>query len=137
MMAGDRLFVHPSNMKLIGKSKIFEVPHPEVFGVDKCYIGFAGNAGAFGTIISWLSTPEEKQPRFSGVEMLLLTNNGEILHGTTLRNFMHITEPHYAIGSGMMYAQAAMSAGKTPFEAVKIAAKHDIYTGGPFNKLDM
>lgn len=137
MMAGDRLFVHSSGMKMIGRTKIYEVPHPEVFGVDKCFIGFAGNTDAFGTVVSWLWTPEERQPTVSGIEMVLLTGDGEILHGTSLRNFMHIDEPHCAIGSGSAYAQAAMALGKTPYEAVEVAAKYDVNTGGPFNKLEM
>jgi hypothetical protein len=36
----------------------------------------------------------------------------------------------FAIGSGCKYAMAAMACGKTPAEAVKIAAKFDSFTGG-------
>lgn len=36
----------------------------------------------------------------------------------------------FAIGSGSKYAMAAMACGKTPAEAVKIAAKFDCFTGG-------
>lgn len=38
--------------------------------------------------------------------------------------------PHYSIGSGSDYALAAMDAGASALEAVKIAAKRDIYSGG-------
>lgn len=36
----------------------------------------------------------------------------------------------FAIGSGAKYAMAAMACGKTPAEAVKVAAKFDPFTGG-------
>lgn len=41
----------------------------------------------------------------------------------------------FAIGSGSRYAMAAMACGKTPAEAVKIAAKFDPFTGGPVRTL--
>lgn len=36
----------------------------------------------------------------------------------------------FAIGSGCKFAMAAMACGKTPAEAVRIASKLDVYTGG-------
>lgn len=36
----------------------------------------------------------------------------------------------YAVGSGREIALGALDAGKTPVEAVKIACKRDIYSGG-------
>lgn len=36
----------------------------------------------------------------------------------------------FAIGSGAKYAMAAMACGKTPAEAVRVAAKFDPFTGG-------
>lgn len=41
----------------------------------------------------------------------------------------------YAIGSGEEYAMGAMLAGCSALEAVKIAAKLDVYTGGPVRTL--
>ena len=35
-----------------------------------------------------------------------------------------------AIGSGSSYAQAALDAGATPYQAVKAAAKRNVFTGG-------
>lgn len=45
-------------------------------------------------------------------------------------NFDRITEEYDAIGSGQAFALAAMDAGATACEAVKIAAKRDPGTGG-------
>jgi ATP-dependent protease HslVU (ClpYQ) peptidase subunit len=69
--------------------------------------------------------------------MLMLTNRKEFFHATTLSNWMLINQPFFAIGSGMQFAIAAMEAGKTPYEAVKIASKHDPHTGMGFNQLTM
>lgn len=41
----------------------------------------------------------------------------------------------YAIGSGEEFAMGAMLAGSTAAEAVKIASKLDVYTGGPVRTL--
>jgi hypothetical protein len=43
-----------------------------------------------------------------------------------------------AIGSGASYAQAALDAGATPYQAVKAAAKRNVFTGGKviIHKLD-
>ncbi|MBS1586963.1 MAG: hypothetical protein JSS82_15620 [Bacteroidetes bacterium] len=39
-------------------------------------------------------------------------------------------KPPFAWGSGSGIAKGAMAAGRSPREAVKIATKHDLYTGG-------
>jgi len=41
----------------------------------------------------------------------------------------------FAIGSGSEFALGAMHAGATPLEAIRIASKLDIYTGGPLDVL--
>ena len=42
MMVGDKQFTHASGMKLTGKTKVYEVPHPDVFQCKRAFIGFAG-----------------------------------------------------------------------------------------------
>jgi len=137
MMVGDKQFTHASGMKLTGKTKVYEVPHPDVFQCKRAFIGFAGNADAFGKALGWLHDPTTKAPKLRDVEMLLLTDKGEILHGTTMHNWLQIPQPFMAIGSGMHYAMGAMAAGKDPYEACKIASKHDSNTGCGFVKLTM
>lgn len=137
MMAGDRLFTHASNMKLTGKTKIYEVPYPDLFDCKKAIIGFAGGADSIGRVMNWLYDPGSKPPRLNGVEMVVLTDKGKIMHGSSVHHFTEVCDKFFAIGSGMTYAQAAMAAGKDPYEAVKIAAQFDSYTGGPFNKLTL
>lgn len=113
-------------------SKVLEVP-PEVaktvFQVDKCFIGFAGNLDSWGDVVHWFHDITQKPPRCKGLEFLMLTDKKQLYHGTNMTNWVLLSEPHFAIGSGMDFAIAAMSAGKTPLEACKIAGKHDIKTG--------
>lgn len=137
MMAADRQFTHGSEMKLLGRTKIIEVPLPELFSCKRAFIGFAGNADIWGTIVGWLHDPTTKPPKCREIEFLMLTDRGTIMHGTNMVNWLEICQPYFAIGSGVQYAQAAMSCGKTPIEAVKIASKHDAMTGMGFNKLIM
>jgi len=45
-------------------------------------------------------------------------------------DFREIQGSFYSIGSGRKFALAAMECGKSPREAVEIAIKYDIYSGG-------
>lgn len=137
MMAGDRQFTHSSGMKMIGRTKIIDLPMPEIFDAKRAFIGFAGSVDMWGDVINWLVDPTGKPPKCKNLEMLMLTDKGVIMHGTNLTNWTEICDKHYAIGSGMMFAQAAMAAGKTPYDAVKIANKYDPMTGMGYNKLVM
>jgi hypothetical protein len=131
-MACDLQFTHSGGIKFKGKTKIIEL-RPEVakaiFDVKKAYIGFCGNADIWGEIVSWYSSPGDKLPKTKGIELLLLTDEHKIYHGTTLANWMEIPEPFFSIGSGMHLAIGAMADGASPKEAVKIASKHDPNTG--------
>jgi ATP-dependent protease HslVU (ClpYQ) peptidase subunit len=61
--------------------------------------------------------------------ILVLTKHGELFtYESGVR--MEVKEPFYAIGTGAAAAMGAMYAGKTPKEAVKIAKKIDVNTGG-------
>lgn len=137
-MAGDKQFT-TSGTKLIGRTKIYELSPAGCvnFNAKKIFVGFCGNADNFGNAIHWLNNPDQKPPKVKNIEMLMLNNRKEIFHATTLSNWMFINQPFFAIGSGMQFAIAAMEAGKTPYEAVKIASKHDPHTGMGFNHLDM
>jgi hypothetical protein len=140
MMAGDRQFTHNGGMKMLGKTKIYEIPESSamsIFDTKRVFVGFCGNADNFATAVGWLHLPEGKPPKVKDIEMLLLNDKGQIFHATNLVNWMRICSPFYSIGSGMHFAQAAMAAGKDPYEAVKIASTLDPSTGMKFNKLEM
>lgn len=131
-MACDLQFTHSEGIKFKGKTKIIDL-NPAVakamFGVDRALIGFCGAADIWGNIVAWYDKPDDKPPKCKDIEFLMLTSKGKIYHATTLTNWMEITEPHFSIGSGMHLAIAAMEAGASPKEAVKIASKHDPNTG--------
>jgi hypothetical protein len=105
-----------------------------MFGTKQAYIGFSGNADQWGEVISWFSDPSGKPPKCSKIEFLMLNYKKQIFHATNLRNWMLIPEKHFAIGSGMQFALAAMTAGQTPLEACKTSSKHDPMTGLGFQE---
>lgn len=134
-MACDLQFSYQGNRKLKGKTKILELEGDvckSVFNTKKAFLGFAGNADVWGEIVGWFSDPTDKFPKCKNIEFLLLTNEKKLYHGTNMRNWMLLPESHFAIGSGGDYALAAMTAGKSPLDAVKIASKHDPMTGMGF-----
>jgi ATP-dependent protease HslVU (ClpYQ) peptidase subunit len=140
MMAGDKQFTYRQTTKMKGKTKIYEVPTPaakSMFNAGKAFIGFAGDTNQIGRVLGWLYDTNNKPPKLGAIDMLVLTDKKQIFHATTLRNWLEIHEPFFAIGSGMNFALAAMAAGSSPYEAVKIASKYDPWTGMGFNKLEM
>ena len=121
------------NHKFKGSSKILSlegsVPQ-NMFGVNKAFIGFSGDASAWGSIVSFFALGAEgKPPKCKNIEFLMLTDRNQMHHSMDLCNWMYIPEKHFAIGSGSDFAIGAMSAGSTPKEAVVLASKHDIHTG--------
>lgn len=131
-IACDLQFTHSSGTKMKGLTKILTVGKEaaqEIFGVDGAYIGFSGNTNSFGEIVNWFHDRTQKQPKCGGVELLMLTSEGKLFTGTNLRNWTYLPAGSHAIGSGSQFAIGAMESGKTPGEAVKVASKHDIYTG--------
>lgn len=134
-IACDLQFTYGGSTKFKGRTKVLTVEGriaDDMFGVKKAYIGFSGNADRWGQVVSWFSDPSGKPPKCRDIEFLMLNDKKQIFHGTNLRNWMLLPDPHFAVGTGMQFAIAAMSAGKTPLEACKIASKHDIYTGQGF-----
>jgi ATP-dependent protease HslVU (ClpYQ) peptidase subunit len=131
-IACDLQFTHSGGIKFKGKTKVVDLK-PEVaksiFGAKRVLIGFAGNADIWGELVAWFAVPTDKPPKLKNIELLMLTDEGKIYHGTNLQNWMQIDEPYFSIGSGMHLAIAAMAAGATPAEAVRIASKHDPNTG--------
>jgi ATP-dependent protease HslVU (ClpYQ) peptidase subunit len=66
------------------------------------------------------------------VELIELRHDGIWVYEGTLIP-AKIKNDHYAIGTGAGYAIAAMHLGKSPKEAVEIAAIYDPGTGGPID----
>lgn len=131
-IACDLQFTHATGIKFKGHTKIIQIDEKlcnTLFGCDKAYVGFCGNADIWGNVVQWLSNPDGKPPKCKQIEMVLLTEKGQIYHGTDLTNWMSLNLDKFAIGSGMHLALAAMESGKTPRQAITVASKYDPNTG--------
>ncbi len=72
----------------------------------------------------------QQQPKDDGFD-LLLACNGEVFQITNDFTLLRTSTGIYGIGSGADYAVGALMAGATVEEAIKIAVKLDINSGGP------
>jgi hypothetical protein len=70
------------------------------------------------------------------IEMLELRRDGIWVYESTLIP-ARIKNDFYAIGTGSGYAIAALHLGKSPKEAVEIAALYDPLTGGPIDCMSL
>lgn len=123
-------------IKLKGGSKITEVGGTiakELFGVDRVLIGYCGTAAELGNMNRWLSNPTTKPPVFRNGNMLMLSKRG-LFFSENLIDWHPVNQKYYAMGSGGAFALGALEAGKTPLEAVKVASKHDAFTGMGFKE---
>lgn len=83
---------------------------------------------------TYLQIPESVMDELDNFNALVITPNGEVLMYEGSRFSMPIQAP-CAIGSGSEYALAAMACGKTAEEAVEIAIKFDICSGGEIDSI--
>lgn len=131
-IACDLQFTYGENVKMKGASKIIEFKGPwckQFFNAEYAYVGFAGNVNKWCEVVSWITVSVDKIPKLKGIELLALTSNNELFYGSGLTHWMRLERPFFAIGSGSHLALGAMEAGKSPMEAVKVAAQHDVFTG--------
>lgn len=138
-IACDRQFSHSGGHIFRGRTKIYELPPvtcEQFFDCKKAAVGFAGNADQIVTALEFLFDPMEGAcPKVKGLELVALTDNYDIWTSFTLRNWMLVDQSYYAIGSGTQFALGALASGKSPLEAVKIAAKNDSNTGMGFREI--
>lgn len=76
-------------------------------------------------------------PDMSECTLMLLRPNGKMEYLEAGLVALPLTDKFMAIGSGSTAAMAAMMAGCSALEAVKIAAKLDDGTSGPFHTLKL
>lgn len=129
-MASDLQFTE-GNMKWKGITKIFKFPaHPNTFGECAFIGGFAGTASSLVAVAEFFSLPETtKPPKIKDLRGLILTEKGDIFAFDDYGMWLRMDQPYAAIGSGAAFALGAMANGATPKEAVRIAMKHDAFTG--------
>lgn len=104
---------------------------------DGGLVGGTGNLAHILKIFRWAEGGLRRgnRPEFNGdgadAECLLVKGDGTIWLLDEELEPMQFEDPFLAIGSGGPYAMAAMECGRTPEEAVEVAAKFDAATSGP------
>lgn len=101
--------------------------------------GLIGSSGKLADILKiqrWAEAgfPDEGKPDFGDegeFECLIVTGAGEIYLLDEEMELMPFFDPFIAVGSGGAYAMAAMECGKSPEDAVRVAAKYDANTSEP------
>jgi len=117
-------------LKTASKALILEEEKAsKLFDCREAVVAFSGSVNEWGKFIEWASDISQKLPRFSDIEFLMLTNRKQIYVSRNFKNWLQIQNKHHSIGTGSQFALGALEAGKSPEEAIKIASKHDIYTG--------
>jgi len=103
---------------------------------DGVLLGGCGSTQDCHLVAEWLKGGQEgKLPRSLEADFIIVLPNGSILIAEGRFPPFPLTAKFAAIGSGSPVAMGAMEAGATALEAVKIAAKHDGGTSGPFHTL--
>lgn len=119
-------------------------PYIQPFSAEKMHkVGkeLIGGAGCYGEILAFVNwypkkhRPGASEPILEHTEMLVVS----LAKITCWEHsfFPFEIPPPAAIGSGAGYAIAAMKAGATPVEAVRIAAELDPFTGGEIVEISL
>ena len=93
--------------------------------------GFAGEVQQGIIALRWLKDQSKPKPSPQDLKEMsaLIIRDGKAYHMSDMCELIPVGKP-CAIGSGGEFAMGAMLAGATAIEAVKIAAKLDVNTGG-------
>jgi ATP-dependent protease HslVU (ClpYQ) peptidase subunit len=91
--------------------------------------GCAGLTHECSAYTRWING-EIAQPNFTEISIMSIDRRGRIWHTNQTMIWTQIKAKHWAIGAGCDYALGAMAAGKSAFDAVKIASMLDVTTGG-------
>lgn len=123
-MAADTL-INGSGVKHGHVTKLYQAENGDIIGV-------AGSAFRILPFIEWYNgdrkTPFEADPE--NFEALVLTTHGTIHAFNHAGDYIIESGPNAAAGSGSAVALGALDAGASPQEAVEIACRRDLYTGG-------
>lgn len=123
-LAGDAQSTNGDSITGESRRKVFPLP-------DGSIIGAAGRTrDAERAARELLDNPRDPAKMSGDYTLLRLHRNGRVeVYEGELTSPIRVTAP-YAIGSGWVAAKAAMMAGADAREAVRIASKIDVYTGG-------
>lgn len=111
-----------------GNLKYF-APRLKVKRVGKHLVGTAGDVEAGMKFKDWFADQSKKFPDISELQILIIDPQGKPFTYGASGARIELPTPT-SIGSGGDIALGAMHAGKTAKEAVEIASRCDLYTGG-------
>lgn len=119
------------NMKWKCKTKIYKCPaHPNTYPHSDFLVGFAGSLGDIISVADYFCLPDViKPPKVGKMAGVVLTKDKKIFLFDSYREWIEVSDPFAACGSGTYHAMGAMDNGATPRKAIKTASKFDPYTG--------
>jgi ATP-dependent protease HslVU (ClpYQ) peptidase subunit len=107
------------------------MPNDKVSFCFGAIYGCAGDAAACEKLPEWHNRGAKPRSKPDGPWQMIVVNAKGCFYYTDDQPTGHAVTVPFAIGSGQDFALSAMRSGKTPGEAVAIAADFDIYTGHP------
>lgn len=112
---------------------IEDLNHKKVFSLkDGTAIAYAGCIHSATRFIDWINagSPPDAMPTLSeNFAAVRINGSPTVLSYDSDCHAIEMPTP-YAEGSGKLLALGAMLSGKTPVEAVRVAALRDVWTGG-------
>lgn len=108
---------------------------------DQAILGVAGTLADCMVFRQWaidslLEDCEDAPPKMDEVEAIVLTRKG-VYHYSASPIPTKIGDKFYAIGSGAELALGAMQMGADARQAVRVASKWDVHTGGRISTLSL
>lgn len=103
----------------------------KIFRVKGSLYGIAGDLTALLAFIDWRRNPRKPKPDLGGDSEILELNPKGIWYWDKHLRPVRCARPYAAIGSGACYAITALRLGKSPKQAVEIAAEFDQFTAPP------
>lgn len=128
-MAGDGLVVSGSTVFGVNLQKVHRLK-------DGRLVGLCGSGYAQRPFMTWLEDGGDKPKLAEGFEAIVLLPDGTCRSYDENCDWLPEEVPS-ACGSGRQIAIGAMEAGKTPLEAVEIAARRNTETGGTITVLHL
>lgn len=130
-MYGDLQYTTTSTgHKFKGAPKVWKFG-PGMIYEQPFIVGLCGTCTDIISLIDFYTHPEiyKNPPKKLSCSGLVLTVDGDIFTFDDCTKWIAWNEPYAAQGSGGAYAQGALANGASPKEAVKVAMKHDAFTG--------
>ena len=139
-VATDGRTIASDSLRVAGSERI-DTTTKKIQVRERHVFAFTGDFGCFDPAIDWFLAghdPEKApKPQKNGNWRLLVMWPDRIM---SYSDEMLYGEPFpypQAFGSGCNYAMTALRLGKSPAEAVIIAAEFDVYTGGPIQVVNI